>query len=172
MAPGSPDRGFVNRDAMEREYSDLQAERERGAQSLDELGQRIHSLRQEVEDQRRRKPSSCSSCRAVTLQVDAAAQSLLGSAGHVARTLLRDSNADRRELLETVLSYMEPVKHLDPDLEDLYHRARASLDTAASSRPGRFPVAAAAAAAGGGGGGSRSVSPSPGSRPYQAWDQR
>merc|ERR1712232_342714 len=73
------------------------------------------------------KPASCASCRAVTLQVDAAAQSLLGSAGHVARTLLRDSNADRRELLETVLSYMEPVKHLDPDLENLYDRAQASL---------------------------------------------
>eukprot|EP00929_Paragymnodinium_shiwhaense_P014850 TRINITY_DN122816_c0_g1_i1.p1 TRINITY_DN122816_c0_g1~~TRINITY_DN122816_c0_g1_i1.p1 ORF type:complete len:218 (+),score=50.01 TRINITY_DN122816_c0_g1_i1:161-814(+) len=123
------------REALEREYAELQAEKERGQEALDGLAERIKQLRQEVEVQRRRKPASCASCRAVTLQVDAAAQSLLGSAGHVARTLLRDADADRKELLSTVLRYMEPVKHLDPDLEDLYERAQASLALGSDTRP-------------------------------------
>merc|ERR1712232_545736 len=80
-----------------------------------------------VEVQRRKKPASCASCPAVRLQVDAASQSLLGSAGHVAKALLRNENADRRDLLETVLQYLEPVKHLDPDVQLLYDQAEASL---------------------------------------------
>lgn len=127
--------------ALERELQELQEESERGQQVLDSLDEKIHSLRQEVEQQRRLKPErGCSACRAVTLQVDAAAQSLLGSAGHVARTLLRDPGADRTELLDTVLRYLEPVKHLDPDLEELYERAQASLrfPEAEPSRPAHY----------------------------------
>merc|ERR1719229_1878508 len=130
-------------------------ERERGKQVLDGLAEKIQALRGEVERQRRTKPErGCASCHAVTLQVDAAAQSLLGSAGHVARALLRDMGADRAELLETVLRYLEPVKHLDPDLEDLYDRAQASL---AHPAPGPVPAPARPAQyrqgpAGGGGG--------------------
>merc|ERR1719221_2492639 len=120
----------ARRMALERELEDLRTESERGQEVLDNLDEKIKSLRAEVERQRRNKPASCASCRTVTLQVDAAAQSLLGSAGHVARTLLRDPNADRTELLETVLRYVEPVKHLDPDLEELYSRATASLERA------------------------------------------
>lgn len=131
--------------ALERELAELRAESERGKQVLDSLDEKISSLRAEVERQRRLKPAHCGSCRTVALQVDAAAQSLLGSAGHVARTLLRDANADRAELLETVLRYVEPVKHLDPDLESLYARASASLRGADalgiphSEAPHRFP---------------------------------
>lgn len=118
----------ARRAALERELQELNDESERGRQVLDSLDEKIRSLRSEVERQRRLKPErGCSACRAVTLQVDAAAQSLLGSAGHVARTLLRDPEADRAELLDTVLRYLEPVKHLDPDLEDMYDRAQASL---------------------------------------------
>ncbi|CAK0888554.1 unnamed protein product [Prorocentrum cordatum] len=138
--------------ALERELQELEDESERGRQVLDSLDEKIRTLREEagvrrrrlrrrrrrprrrsggtadVEQQRLLKPErGCSACRAVTLQVDAAAQSLLGSAGHVARTLLRDPDADRAELLDTVLRYLEPVKHLDPDLEELYGRAQARL---------------------------------------------
>lgn len=113
--------------ALETELEELQAESERSKRVLDELSEKIRTLRSEVERQRRRKPTSCSACRAVNLQVDAAAQSLIGSAGHVARTLLRDAGADRVELLDTVLRYLDPVKHLDPDLQALYTRAQADL---------------------------------------------
>mmetsp|Transcript_27075 Transcript_27075/g.76475 ORF Transcript_27075/g.76475 Transcript_27075/m.76475 type:complete len:201 (-) Transcript_27075:40-642(-) len=112
---------------LERELEELQAESAHHQQVLGNLGEKIRSLQAQVERQRQRKPQrSCASCRAVTLQVDAAAQSLLGAAGHVARALLRDRDADRVELLDTVLQYVEPVKHLDPELEDLYSRAEAS----------------------------------------------
>ncbi|CAE7816703.1 unnamed protein product [Symbiodinium sp. CCMP2592] len=115
--------------ALQKELEELQRESEHGKQVLDNLAVKIQSLRAEVERQRKLKPErGCSSCHAVTLQVDAAAQSLLGAAGHVARTLLRDPSADRSELLGTVLQYVEPVKHLDPDLDDLYNRAQASLN--------------------------------------------
>eukprot|EP00434_Breviolum_minutum_P040415 symbB.v1.2.035913.t1/scaffold4947.1/size32529/4 len=115
--------------------SELQRESEHGKQVLDNLAVKIQSLRAEVERQRKLKPErGCSSCHAVTLQVDAAAQSLLGAAGHVARTLLRDPSANRSELLSTVLQYVEPVKHLDPDLDNLYNRAQATLN---QPQPGR-----------------------------------
>jgi len=120
----------LNRDrrmALERELEELKAESARGKQVLDNLDDKIRSLREQVERQRMLKPRHCNSCETVSLQVDAAAQSLLGSAGHVARTLLRDPNANRLELLATVLRYVEPVKHLDPDLEELYAQATARL---------------------------------------------
>lgn len=123
----------MQRRELERELEALHAESERGKQVLESLDEKIHALRAEVERQRRLKPAQCSSCRTVTLQVDAAAQSLLGSAGHVARTLLRDPTADRYELLDTVLRYVSPVKHLDPELEELYARASRSLRTATAS---------------------------------------
>lgn len=126
----------ARRMALERELEDLQSESERGKQALDGLGEKIRGLRAEVEEQRRQKPAQCSSCRTVTLQVDAAAQSLLGAAGHVVRTLLRDANADRGELLDTVLRYVEPVKHLDPDLESLYARARETSVRGTTGRTG------------------------------------
>mmetsp|Transcript_63383 Transcript_63383/g.151273 ORF Transcript_63383/g.151273 Transcript_63383/m.151273 type:complete len:182 (-) Transcript_63383:39-584(-) len=110
-------------EALERELLELQAESERNQRMLETLNDKARNLRAEVERQRRVKPAQCSACRAVTLQVDAAAQSLIGAAGHVARTLLRDADADRGELLGVVLRYLEPVKHLDPDLEELYARA-------------------------------------------------
>eukprot|EP00927_Polykrikos_kofoidii_P068332 TRINITY_DN63701_c0_g1_i1.p1 TRINITY_DN63701_c0_g1~~TRINITY_DN63701_c0_g1_i1.p1 ORF type:complete len:197 (-),score=27.86 TRINITY_DN63701_c0_g1_i1:319-909(-) len=116
-----------SRAAMEREYTKLQIAKEQGQETLSSLDARIQTLRQQVDAQRQQKPSHCASCRAVTMQVDAAAQSLLGSAGHVARTLLRNPLADRQELLRTVLRYVEPVKHLDPELDDLYERAHAAL---------------------------------------------
>mmetsp|Transcript_45475 Transcript_45475/g.106291 ORF Transcript_45475/g.106291 Transcript_45475/m.106291 type:complete len:161 (+) Transcript_45475:48-530(+) len=126
--------------ALQKELEELQRESEHGKQVLDNLAVKIQSLRAEVERQRKLKPErGCSSCQAVTLQVDAAAQSLLGSAGHVARTLLRDPSADRSELLSTVLQYVEPVKHLDPDLDDLYNRAQASLNR---PPPGRAAASA------------------------------
>eukprot|EP00401_Gymnodinium_catenatum_P052780 CAMPEP_0117497328 /NCGR_PEP_ID=MMETSP0784-20121206/21126_1 /TAXON_ID=39447 /ORGANISM="" /LENGTH=385 /DNA_ID=CAMNT_0005292347 /DNA_START=15 /DNA_END=1169 /DNA_ORIENTATION=- len=127
-----PEHASVSRthEDIDQEYSELLAEKERSQAALESLSSRIQSLRQEVDAQRRNKPTSCASCRAVTMQVDAAAQSLLGSAGYVARALLRDPNADRRELLDIVLRYMEPVKHLDPDLEDLYSRAQANVQSA------------------------------------------
>eukprot|EP00933_Yihiella_yeosuensis_P063735 TRINITY_DN66973_c0_g1_i1.p1 TRINITY_DN66973_c0_g1~~TRINITY_DN66973_c0_g1_i1.p1 ORF type:complete len:182 (-),score=47.40 TRINITY_DN66973_c0_g1_i1:357-902(-) len=116
------------RQALEQELQELQSESEKGKEVLDGLATQIHGLRSEVERQRQLKPErGCASCHAVTLQVDAAAQSLLGAAGHVARTLLRDPNANRAELLDTVLQYVEPVKHLDPDLEELFVKAQASL---------------------------------------------
>eukprot|EP00913_Durusdinium_trenchii_P030873 g28915.t1 len=108
---------------------------EHGKQVLDNLAVKIQNLRAEVERQRKLKPErGCSSCHAVTLQVDAAAQSLLGAAGHVARTFLRDPSASRSDLLSTVLQYVEPVKHLDPDLEQLYNRAQGNLNQAPPGR--------------------------------------
>eukprot|EP00435_Cladocopium_sp_Y103_P049357 s95_g14.t2 len=127
--------------ALQKELEELQRESEHGKQVLDNLAVKIQSLRAEVERQRKLKPErGCSSCHAVTLQVDAAAQSLLGAAGHVARTLLRDPSANRSELLSTVLQYVEPVKHLDPDLDNLYSRAQASLN---QPQPGRSTAQAA-----------------------------
>jgi len=121
--------------ALERELEELTAESARGKQVLDSLDDKIRSLREQVERQRMLKPSHCSSCQTVSLQVDAAAQSLLGSAGHVARTLLRDPNADRLELLRTVLRYVEPVKHLDPELDELYAQATGRLQGSAGAWP-------------------------------------
>mmetsp|Transcript_66603 Transcript_66603/g.179332 ORF Transcript_66603/g.179332 Transcript_66603/m.179332 type:complete len:176 (-) Transcript_66603:59-586(-) len=146
--------------ALERELEELQSESAQGKQVLDSLAEKVQALRAEVERQRRTKPErGCASCHAVTLQVDAAAQSLLGSAGHVARSLLRDVGADRAELLETVLRYLEPVKHLDPDLEDLYASATASI-----TRTG----GAAHAARGGGAGGGFASRGVPGGSPTRA----
>lgn len=142
--------------ALENELEELQAESERSKQVLDELSEKIRSLRAEVERQRRRKPTQCGACRAVNLQVDAAAQSLIGSAGHVARTLLRDAGADRVELLDTVLRYLDPVKHLDPDLQALYARAQADL------RGQNATFASGVAASPRGGGGQRGGYDSPG----------
>lgn len=119
---------------LERELQDLQEQSRHEKKVLDSLADQITTLKAEVEEQRRRKPAYCNSCSAVTLQVDAAAQSLLGAAGHVARTLLRDVNADRAELLDTVMRYLEPVKHLDPELEELYARAQVTVDQIASER--------------------------------------
>mmetsp|Transcript_41337 Transcript_41337/g.74770 ORF Transcript_41337/g.74770 Transcript_41337/m.74770 type:complete len:243 (+) Transcript_41337:44-772(+) len=121
-----PAGGAVRHEALERELQELQAESDRNQRMLETLNDKARNLRAEVDRQRRMKPAQCSACRAVTLQVDAAAQSLIGAAGHVARTLLRDADADRGELLGVVLRYLEPVKHLDPDLEELYVRAEAS----------------------------------------------
>jgi len=125
----------ARRMALERELEELKAESSRGKQVLDSLDDKIRSLREQVERQRMLKPRHCSSCQTVSLQVDAAAQSLLGSAGHVARTLLRDPNANRMELLATVLRYVEPVKHLDPDLEELYAQATARLQGGTGTLP-------------------------------------
>merc|ERR1719468_598796 len=75
----------ARRMALERELEELTAESVRGKQVLDNLDEKIRSLREQVERQRMLKPRHCSSCQTVSLQVDAAAQSLLGSAGHVAR---------------------------------------------------------------------------------------
>jgi len=125
----------TRRIALERELEELQVESERSKRTLDSLAAKIQSLQAEVEIQQRQKPTHCHACRTVSLQVDAAAQSLLGCAGHVVRTLLRDTRTDRSELLGTVLCYLDPVKHLDPDLEELYVRAQASVDTTCS----RFP---------------------------------
>eukprot|EP00928_Gymnodinium_smaydae_P080357 TRINITY_DN64070_c0_g1_i1.p1 TRINITY_DN64070_c0_g1~~TRINITY_DN64070_c0_g1_i1.p1 ORF type:complete len:211 (+),score=46.01 TRINITY_DN64070_c0_g1_i1:58-633(+) len=126
-AVGSASLGLSDPRAVEREYRELLRERQRGEEALHGLERRVEMLRAEVEEQRRRKPTRCNSCKAVTLQTDAAAQSLLGAAGHVARTLLRDAASDRAALLDTVLRYIEPVKHLDPELEELYDRADAGL---------------------------------------------
>merc|ERR1712204_10903 len=110
------------RAARERQYE------EGRRQPAGNVEQELRSLQAEVDRQRKAKVErGCASCRPVSLQVDAATQSLLGSAGLVAGTLLREPNADRGDLLQAVLQYVEPVKHLDPELESLYQRATVAL---------------------------------------------
>eukprot|EP00929_Paragymnodinium_shiwhaense_P062807 TRINITY_DN31371_c0_g1_i1.p1 TRINITY_DN31371_c0_g1~~TRINITY_DN31371_c0_g1_i1.p1 ORF type:complete len:249 (-),score=74.79 TRINITY_DN31371_c0_g1_i1:31-777(-) len=137
----------MRRLALERELVQLRRETAKGKQVLTDLDERIAELRSEADEIRRRKPAKCGSCRAATLQVEAAAQSLIGAAGQVARTLLKDSAADRTELLATVLRYVEPVKHLDGDLEELYERALESVEPPAIGRIGRNPASPSSALA-------------------------
>eukprot|EP00746_Dinoflagellata_sp_MGD_P108342 gnl/MRDRNA2_/MRDRNA2_46268_c0_seq1.p1 gnl/MRDRNA2_/MRDRNA2_46268_c0~~gnl/MRDRNA2_/MRDRNA2_46268_c0_seq1.p1 ORF type:complete len:192 (-),score=46.37 gnl/MRDRNA2_/MRDRNA2_46268_c0_seq1:67-642(-) len=113
---------------LEAELERLEAECAHGDEVLAEQAREIEALRGRIERQRAQKPSGgCRACSAVPVQVAAATQSLLGAAAQLARALLENPDADRGPLLAMMLRYVEPVKHLDPALEDLYARAKAVL---------------------------------------------
>lgn len=111
---------------LERQLAYLQRENEDTNKKVTRQRAENDSLKKKLERKRAHDKSKwCPTCDVLPAQVDALLQSLTGICANVF-TIFTDANVkdnfSRQELVNMMLEYIDPVKHLDPRLEELFEK--------------------------------------------------
>lgn len=143
---------------LEKQLEYLHGENVRQTELIAEQQREIEEIKRSIAVQKGRKAMRCPSCEVVPLQVQAALQSLVGVSASLFTKLSQAGNEGeegitREELLQTVLDYVEPCKHLDESLDDLYSQVYAMLQQMQQEDPYQRGYQAAGPPGRGGAGG-------------------